>query len=288
MTTTGRPETGHRTGGPVGPVGPAGPVTAATADRAPGRFARGVRAEIRKLTSTRLAWVLLLATAALVAVNVGATMAVSTTESLRRQSGGIDVQTAGGVRTVLALAAGGNQLAVVLGIVLVTTEFRHRTISETFLLEPDRFRVVFAKLSAALVAGAVFGAASVVAAFSVALPWLAARGIPVPAGDAAGAALGSFVAVTLWCALGVGIGSLITHQVGAIVTGLLGVSIVSGILFSVVPAVGRYLPEAAGAALAGSSSGHTLPAWAGGLILAAYVASTAAAGAFAMSRRDIS
>ena len=76
----------------------------------------------------------------------------------------------------LALAQGAGfwgMLATVLGILVVTNEYRHDTIMTTFLAEPRRVRVLVAKLATALIGGAVLALGAIVAMAAVALPWLA-------------------------------------------------------------------------------------------------------------------
>ena len=76
----------------------------------------------------------------------------------------------------LALAQGAgfwSTIATVLGILIVTNEYRHDTIMTTFLAEPRRVRVLAAKLATSLLAGAVLALGAIVAMAAVALPWLA-------------------------------------------------------------------------------------------------------------------
>ena len=58
-------------------------------------------------------------------------------------------------------------------------EFRHNTATSTFLISPDRKRVVGAKLAAASLVGVGVAAAASVLTLAIALPWLAAKHVDV-------------------------------------------------------------------------------------------------------------
>ena len=100
------------------------------------RFIAALAAEWRKLTSTALWWVLALGMAAYLAF-VGAAMAFSLTVAPEGQApplGGLDAAlTVYGV-----LNAVGYVFPLVVGTLLVTTEVRHRTLTQTLLDEPRR------------------------------------------------------------------------------------------------------------------------------------------------------
>jgi hypothetical protein len=247
-------------------------------------MSRLVRAELLKARTTMLPWGLLLGGLGLALLGAVASLAVASTGGAQTQ-GQIDVGTVHGVRQILGTAAGGNQLALVVGILLVTAEFRHRTITTTFLVVPSRRPVLLAKLVAGAIVGLLFAIVSVVVVFAVVLPWLAALDAPVHSGDVMQAAGGTVVTLTLWCTLGVAIGAALRNQVAAIVTGLLGFSVAASIVFAVVPELGRYLPTAAASALVGDAT-DTLAPWAGALVFVAWVALTLIP-AFVVLDRDV-
>jgi ABC-2 type transport system permease protein len=189
-------------------------------------------------------------------------------------------------------------LVLVLGILAVTNEYRHGTITTTFLAEPRRARVLAAKVGIALLAGVLFALAALVALSLVALPWLAAKGEALALdGDALSAAARVVITYALAAGLGVGVGAVLQSQVGAIVVSLvwlfIGESIagvVSGLVFT---SPGRpdpispYLPGSALQGVVGELGGEFLlgPWWAA-LVSLGYVAAFALLGALAMQRRD--
>jgi ABC-2 type transport system permease protein len=114
---------------------------------------------------------------------------------------------------LLGVAALSTIFTLILGILIVTWEYRHGTITQTFLATPRRERVVGAKLVVALAAGALLAALAIVAVFAVALIW-----IEVDLSRGHWELIGRhLLAGALWGALGCGLGALVQTQVGAIV-----------------------------------------------------------------------
>lgn len=189
-------------------------------------------------------------------------------------------------------------LLLVLGILVVTNEYRHGTITTTFLAEPRRARVLAAKAGVALLVGTLFAIAALVALSLVALPWLAAKDAALALdGDALSAAVRVVITYALAAALGVGVGAVLQSQVGAIVVALvwlfIGESIagvVSGLVFTSPgepDPISPYLPGSALQGVVGELGGEFLlgPWWAT-LVSLGYVAAFALLGALAMRRRD--
>jgi ABC-2 type transport system permease protein len=244
-----------------------------------------VRAEFAKLRTTRLLYGLAAAMAAFgvltVVVGVGDAGAQGN-PSLSADS--LPMLVAGPV-TQLAGAA------LLLGILGMTGEFRHHTVTQTFLVTPDRGRVVAAKLVAYPLAGIALALATLATTATVAVGWLAAKGITLSLFDAR---LGRVVGVALLgaglCGLvGVGVGALVRNQVAALVGTLVWVAVVEGLLMSLLnaPTLGKWLPSAAAAAAITSPGGGHLSRLGGTLLLAAYALALALAGTRLVVRRDI-
>jgi ABC-2 type transport system permease protein len=190
---------------------------------------------------------------------------------------------------VLGAGAAAILFGALVGIMLVTTEYRYGTIRPTFLYEPRRVRVVAAKAGAGLIAGAVYGAIAEALAFGIGSAILSARGIDrtITGGTLVQVTLGTVAVSALWCALGVGLGAIVRHQVGAIVGLLAYLLVVENLLFGLAPSEGRYAPGPAGQALDGDQSDHLVHPAAGGLLLLAYTIAIVAIGAAATARRDV-
>lgn len=240
-----------------------------------------IHAELLKLRTTRMFWGNVVAVLAL--VPFGVALAIS---------GGKDqLDSADGIRHVMASASSGPLLLLVIGILMTAGEFRHGTATSTFLISPDRRRVIAAKLIVAALVGAGVALASVLLTLAIALPWLSAEDVAVSAyaPDAIAALLGSVAATVLGAVVGVGLGSMVRNQTAAITIALVWTQVVEGILVGFVPEVGRWFPGGAANALAGVSTpnGGLLPMGAAAVLLTAYGLAFAAAGASTLARRDI-
>ncbi|WNM23847.1 ABC transporter permease [Demequina capsici] len=265
-----------------------------------------IRSELRKITTTRLWWVLLVLMAVMVA-GLAAALAFAFGLGGANTSTGIDGQPV--VMAPKDLAVSVYTLGVSLGYIfpmsfgaiLMTGEFRHRTLATTLLAEPRRGRLIVGKVVAALPFAVLYGVVSAVAAVGAGAASLAIAHQPTLLADPdVLRSIGlSVVAMTAWMLVGVGFGTAITNQVAAIVV-LLGwtqlvepiLRIALGLVDQLAP-VARFLPGAAGEALAGSSiysaagMSTLLPAWAGLLVLVGYGAVAALIGWATTLRRDV-
>ena len=144
----------------------------------------------------------------------------------------------------------------------MTGEFRHQTVTQTFLVTPDRGRVVAAKLVAYPLAGIALALVSVLAfTAAVATGWLAAKGITPSLLDArlGRVLLGAVLAAGLCGLVGVGVAALVRNQVAALVGVAVWVLLVEGLLMSLlnIPAAwASGCPRAAAAALTNPGGGQ--------------------------------
>jgi ABC-2 type transport system permease protein len=248
---------------------------------------RLVRAEFTKLATTRLLYGVAAAMAAfgVLTVAVGATTAGQQgNPSLSADSFAMFI--AAPVRHTLLAGA-----ALLLGILGMTGEFRHHTVTQTFLVTPDRGRVVAAKLVAYPLATIALALTTMAVTAAVAAGWLAAKGITPSLLDAR---LGRVVGVALLAAglcglVGVGVGALVRNQVAALVGTLVWVLVVEGLLMSLLhaPSLGKWLPSAAAKAAITSPGGAQLSRLAGTMLLAGYALALALVGTRLVVRRDI-
>lgn len=194
------------------------------------------------------------------------------------------------LRLVFSSTSSPAPVLAVLGALLVAGEYRHGTITPTFLAEPVRGRVLAGKIGIALAVGLVGALGAAVITTGVAIPSLDDVGIKLELGDAVvrGPLLGALVGLPLWCALGAAVGAGVRNQVAAVALILGWGAVVEPAVFGLAPAVGRYLPATASQALAGNPTADLLAPWAGGLVLAGYLIGTAAIAALVVVRRDVS
>jgi ABC-2 type transport system permease protein len=246
---------------------------------------RLVRAELTKLATTRLLYGLAAAMAAFAVLAVAANI-------LDRQGApplsaySLPVLVAAPV-TLLSGAA------LLLGILGMAGEFRHQTVTGTFLVTPNRGRVVAAKLVAYPLAGIALTLTILAFTAAVATGWLAAKGItpslPEPVAYALGhVLLGAVLAAGLCGLVGVGVAALVRNQVAALVGVAVWALLVEGLLMSLLhaPSLAKWLPSAAAAALT-NPGGAQLSRVAGSLLLAGYALALALAGTRLVVRRDI-
>lgn len=268
-----------------------------------------IRTEWRKIASTRLWWLLALAMGGYLLV-MGAIMAGSFVFGMRANETSTGMPGADPVAlqpydiasSVYTLAVAlGYIFPAVLGALVVTNEFRYHTITPTLLAEPNRTRVLMAKLIAAVPFGLAVAVAGVLGTVVGGAATLAVLGEPTFLSDPDMLrTIGlSVLALVLWTLVGVGFGSVLTNQVAAIVVLLLFTQFVEPLLrillatFDATEAISKFLPGAAGEAIAGSSlyvsSGlaELLPSWQGILVLLGYAAVLVIVGRLTTFRRDI-
>jgi ABC-2 type transport system permease protein len=230
---------------------------------------RLLRAEFRKVATTRLWWGMLLGTMAFAALGVVAQIA---TNGVRNNPAG-PLSSPVTQRAIFSSAESGYIFSAIVGIVLVTTEFRHFTSRPTFLLEPRRGRVIVAKVVIAAAVGVLYGIACVAVALAITVPWLSAQGVRIDwvANGLIVVLIGTLFVVAIFAVVGLGVGVLFRNQVAAVITTLAYLFVLEP-LASVIPVVKdayRYLPGAAGDALTGVSRNQVtlLANWQGGLLL---------------------
>jgi ABC-2 type transport system permease protein len=243
-----------------------------------------VRAELLKIRATRGTWYLTVTAAvfcagwaalsALVFMG-GDTQVALTTEQQ--------------ITNVYQMAQMAFPFTLLLGLVGMSGEYRHQTITWSFLIAPRRTQVVGAKLVAYAMAGLVIGVACAILTAAVSAVLLSLRGGQVWAPAVPLVLLGAILSSALFAVLGLAIGTLIRNQVVAISLSLLWFFYMEYALIAFFPEYGRWLPGGAAKAVSGMrlSSGELLPAWAGGLLFIGYALLAAALAGRTTLRRDV-
>ena len=245
---------------------------------------RLVRAELLKLLTIRRSLIgYLLAVVAICGLGAAASVADASSEERGTAAFAEDLVGVSGFAAIVAL---------LLGLVIVTSEWRHGTITPTMLATPRRERSVLAKLGAAMVIGAAVAALAIVTALVVALAWFAILGETLELGSEFWARAGRvLLAMVLWSALGAAVGAVVHAQVGAIVGAFLWILVAEPLVGAVLgrlelETVADHLPSAALNALAfDTDSGVSVGAALGAALV--YLAVATGLGILRTQRRDV-
>ncbi len=238
-----------------------------------------LRSELLKQRSTQTTLFLFLAMFGLVALAVALHVLALGAANLSTRSDQLNVFEVG-TRVGMIFAG-------LVGAMAITAEIRHGTIRPTFLVTPRRGPVIAAKLAVGALAGIVFGLLAEGLMAGAASVAFAARGIhdQLTGGDYLQLLLGGAAAAAFWAMIGLGVGAIVRDQVGTLIGLLAWMLLIENLVAGFVPGAGRFLPGAAGLALAGNTD--KLPAAVAVLLLILYAAAASAAGWIATLRRDV-
>lgn len=192
-------------------------------------------------------------------------------------------------------------LTLTIGVLQIGSEYRHKTITSTFLTSPHRLTTLLAKAIAVtviailnglvLLAGSVAAGAATMAAFG---------GDPFPDAEVFRSMAMLLLVLVVWALIGLGVGILIPNQVAALLIAI-------GIAYMVEPMVTvglqfwswgaehlvPFFPTQATSAVVNNINffgpgAERLDWWAGALVLLAYAVILAGLGIWRASREDIS
>jgi ABC-2 type transport system permease protein len=192
--------------------------------------------------------------------------------------------------------------ALLLGVLVVTSEFANQTAAVTFVTVPRRTTVIMAKVAAAACCGALFWLVSTILA-AVATPlflysqhlstslagWALARSV-----------LLNLLAFVAWGVFGLGLGAVLRSQIVAVIAaiavyaGSFGTELVFAALYNLfrqgwmlgAPVIG---PAVASEVMttSGPAFPHAPPGWTGGIIMIGYTVALVAGGITLTKRRDV-
>lgn len=252
-----------------------------------------IRLEFLKLLTTRM-WL------AMLSLGTGFTVLVAISESARSGHGGFvpSLATDVGQRDILTTTGFGLLVSMIFGTMLVTTEFRHKTITDTYLDQPDRSRVLAAKVIVAGLTGALFGVAAALVTTAAAAGFTAARGshFAYSATTVLRYGAGAAAAAALLAAVGAGIGALLRSQLAAAIVVFAWGFAAEQLLAAADKPLAPYLPVIAANTMAGAGRATMPPVPAGlaalpfagvAALLAGLAVALAAAAAATTVRRDI-
>jgi ABC-2 type transport system permease protein len=239
--------------------------------------------ELLKLRSTR--WPMILAM-----IGLAATALLALQPVLKAGDGAPSIGTIGATLGVLDAMTRGSLIALMVGALVVTSEFRHQTITTSLLQVPERANLVTAKAAAAVLIGLALG----VACFAVVLLIGTVFGAFQPQlvnADIALRAMGHIVTFPVYALLGAGIGALLhSNQPLAVVLPAIWLAGLEGLVLATLPQ--PVLTWSIGGATAGLQNSGTLPmvlpVWLGAVALVEYSLLLLSAGGIRVLRADIS
>lgn len=272
-----------------------------------------IRSEVRKVFTTKLWWgmalgmaglagLIALGFAALVGTDFGEDPDAGTNPFAKMTVGTAQlIYNAGIIQNFTTL------FPLALGVLLITSEYRHKTITATFLSTPQRSIVLVSKMVAVAVIGAVYAVVHATASIAGGGLLLLGKGEPTLLGNGqVWQSLGiGILAFIVWTLLGFGFGMLVRNQIAAVLIAV-GVAFVAHIALNIIFSIKEW--SAAGKLLPGNLTNGMLVTvdptggqgdtsgyqpyfehwWVSALVLFAYAAVLAVAGSVLTSRRDIS
>ena len=279
-------------------------------------LARLIRAEFMKLRTTSAGWLFIVGfivfTAAALTINgFGSHYQLYPQQGLVSRAQGLaeaaQAHSPAGVAAIAAsMMTSGQRIGVIfallLGVLIVTSEFANQTAAVTFVTVPRRATVIRAKLAAAACCGALFWLAGTIIAAVTTPLFLYSQHVSVSLAGwtVARAALLSLLAFVAWGVFGLGLGAVLRSQTASLIAaiavygGSFGALLVFTALYNlfhqgwmlgapvIAPALASEVLTTSGPAFPNAP-----PAWVGGIILIAYVVALAAAGLALTKRRDV-
>jgi len=196
-----------------------------------------ITAELLKLRTTAGGWIVLAVAVAMILLGIGLTATfLSDTAEAALGTGPAQLRWFN--------LTGVSEFAILLGILVGTTDHRHNTIVPTLLVAPSRTRLVAAKTAATVLATLMF-AITLIATTAVAVPTtlhlLDVEMVAAWSSILEVWALGT-VALIASATIGLGLGQLLTRQVTAIVLALVVAFMLTPTLSGAAPGVAQYLP----------------------------------------------
>lgn len=249
-----------------------------------------VKAELLKLRSTRTALGLFITILVVTLVPLVILIAAVPREWLESDGVGGFLNTASALVPLVLL---------VFGILGMTNEYRHGTITYSYLVTPRRWQVMVVKLIVYAVVGIITMLVAVALVYLAILAGGAIRGVEIDASG--GATLGDYarqiVVAGLITTFGVGLGALFRAQVVTVAGVLIWALVVENIISVVKPKVGMWMPftvfsdvsatridSTAGAV---SSAVDQLSRSSAFLVSLAYIAAVSLLAVFISLRRDV-
>lgn len=193
--------------------------------------------------------------------------------------------------------------SMLIGVLVVTNEFFHQTATATFMTNPHRTTVIMAKLAAAMSFGVLFWLISTVLDLGTTAIYLHTQHVSISLFDwiVIRSVLLNLLAFAMWAIFGLGLGTLVRSQIGAVITGmalyligLAAVAIIFRLIYNFyhhawVLAATVIAPAVASEVMTtpGRLGDHAAPQWVGLLVMIGYSVVLGGIGIALTRRRDI-
>ena len=202
---------------------------------------RLLASELRKVIYVRSNWGILIAAVFISALSTAVTVPILQADN---SAFNLSLNSTEGADGVYANAVSGYIFAIILGVIMMASEFRHGTAVATFLTSPKRSRVVLAKLGVGAIASSVLMLISALA--GIIAGWIALQTVE-DAGTPSenlflNLILASVLAGVVLGIIGLAIGTLVKNQLLAIVATLVYLFVIDPLLLALAPDAGKYLP----------------------------------------------
>jgi ABC-2 type transport system permease protein len=243
---------------------------------------RLIRAEIRKLTTTRMPWGFLAALILIAGVDAAVVMFGTDMDGSKKF-----IATAADQQSLMAFAFNAMIGTALFGAIAVAREYGHNTVVPTFLTAPKRVWASLAQLGAVLLAGGALGLIAqtlVTTGIALALP-STKYGFMVSAGDLSQVLLASTFAGAVGAVLGAGLGAIIRNVGGAVTAVVFALFVLPPLVVQLFSEAASWIPPALGGVISGVTTDVNV--WAALAVLLAWGLVPAAIGLVVVQRRDV-
>ena len=252
-----------------------------------------LRSELRKVTTTKVLFFLTLAVVLFTALNV-CLLVYLTPSAMGAENNDQLLMNPEYIDNIVGAAGSSALFVLILGIVAMTGEYRHMTITATLLATPKRSRILIAKGLVFLVIGAIIGLIGFATAIVLATITLSGKEhAPIDSSIALQILGGVVLGFAIYAFLGVAVGALIRNQVAAVVGALVWVLVLEALITVFVDWIGKWLPGGALDAVlqatnvSGRGGSEVLSVGAGAAVLVGYAVLLGAIASTTTMRRDI-
>lgn len=241
-----------------------------------------IRAEVRKLTSTRMPLAFLAVLAAVSATNAAAVIFGTDMDGSKDF-----LATAGDQQSLIAFGANALMIAGFFGAIAVAREYGHGTVVPTFIATPRRPRAVIGQFTAVLIAGGILGLVGAALTAGAVMASLQTTGFDflVSAGSLARVLAASSFAGAAGAVLGAGIGALVRNTGGAVTGAVLALIIAPPLAVQLAKGAAVWAPSTLANVVSGVGDDVALLAAIAALVVCAAI--PAVAGLVAVQIRDV-